>query len=82
MVSKPFPAYEGKESFSFVSYAHDEATAIHEEMNWIREKGFNLWYDDGIHVGSVWRRALAESLEKSSGMLFFARNGPWSRLIA
>jgi adenylate cyclase len=34
--------------------------------------GFNLWYDDGIHVGSVWRQALADALSKSVGLIFFS----------
>ena len=71
MADRPFPAYEGDQSYFFVSYAHDEADVVYPEMGWIREAGFNLWYDDGIHVGSVWRRALADALSKSSGLVFF-----------
>jgi adenylate cyclase len=71
VADRPFPAYEGDQSYFFVSYAHDEADVVYPEMGWIREAGFNLWYDDGIHVGSVWRRALADALSKSSGLVFF-----------
>ena len=71
-MDKPFPAYEGEEAYFFVSYAHEDAELVYPEMTWIRDAGFNLWYDDGIHVGSVWRRALADSLSRAVGLIFFA----------
>ena len=71
-MEKPFPAYEGEEAYFFVSYAHEDAELVYPEMSWIYDAGFNLWYDDGIHVGSVWRRALADSLSSAVGLIFFA----------
>ena len=71
MADRPLPAYDGDEPYIFVSYSHEEAESVYDEMAWIHDAGINLWYDDGIHVGSVWRRALAESLENASGLLFF-----------
>ena len=72
MIDKPFPAYEGDKPYFFVSYAHEDADIVYPEMTWINEAGFNLWYDDGIHVGAVWRQALADALSSSSAMVFFA----------
>lgn len=72
MAAKPFPAYEGADPYFFVSYAHEDSDVVFPEMAWIDRTGFNLWYDDGIHVGSVWRSALADSLSKSAGLIFFA----------
>ena len=69
---KPFSAYDGDEPYFFVSYARDEAALVYPEMAWIRDAGFNLWYDDGIQVGSVWRQALAEALTDAAGLIFFA----------
>ena len=71
MADKPFPAYEDAGEYFFVSYSHDDTDLVYPEMAWLREAGFNLWYDDGIHVGTVWRRALADALSRSSGMVFF-----------
>lgn len=71
-MDRPFPAYEGEEAYFFVSYAHADAELVYPEMSWIYDAGFNLWYDDGIHVGSVWRRALADSLSSAVGLIFFA----------
>ena len=72
MVSKPFSAYEGDESYFFVSYAHDDDELVYREMAWLHADGFNLWFDEGIHVGSVWRQALADALAESSGLIFFS----------
>ncbi len=41
-------------------------------MCWLQEAGFNLWYDEGIQLGSVWRRAIADALTATAGMLFVA----------
>ncbi len=70
-MEKPFPAYEGNSPYFFVSYAHEDGELVYPEMLWLRDAGFNLWYDDGIHVGTVWRRALADALSRSGGMVFF-----------
>ncbi|MEJ2131712.1 MAG: TIR domain-containing protein, partial [Gammaproteobacteria bacterium] len=72
MTTKPFAAYEGDQPYFFVSYAHEDGPLAYAEMAWIHAAGFNLWYDDGIHVGSVWRRALADALTGSSGLIFLA----------
>lgn len=72
MATKPFQAYEGDESYFFVSYAHDDGELVYPEMAWLHGAGFNLWYDEGIHVGSVWRQALADALAESSGLIFFS----------
>lgn len=71
-VEKPFQAYEGDEPFFFVSYAHADAMPVYEEMAELNEAGFRLWYDDGIHIGTVWRQALADALSKAAGMIFFS----------
>lgn len=70
--AKPFPAYEGDDPYFFVSYAHGDAELVYSEMGWLEPAGFNLWYDDGIHVGSVWRSALADALSGASGVIYFA----------
>lgn len=70
-MQRPFAAYDGTDPYFFVSYAHDDDGLVFPEMQWIRDAGFNVWYDDGIHVGTVWRRALAEALSKSAGLIFF-----------
>ena len=72
MPEKPFSAYVGDEPYFFVSYAHEDAEVVYAEMAWLDPAGFNLWYDEGIRVGSLWRQALADALSGSAGLVFFA----------
>lgn len=72
MVSRPLPAYEGDSRYFFISYSHDDAELVYPELAWLQEAEFNLWYDDGIHVGTSWRQALADAVADSSGLVFFA----------
>ena len=72
MAERPAPSYVGDQPFFFVSYGHADSDLVYPEMRWLQEAGFNLWYDDGIHVGSVWRQAIADALTAAAGMLFVA----------
>jgi|TARA_B100000315_G_scaffold260853_1_gene326379 serine/threonine-protein kinase len=70
-MDRPFPAYQGDEPYIFVSYAHEDSEVVFPEIQWLKEQGFNIWYDEGINPGSEWRRELAESIEQSSLFLYF-----------
>ena len=70
-VERPFAAYKGNEPYIFVSYAHEDATAVFPEITRLRDQGFRIWYDEGIEPGSVWRQELAEALAGCSVLLFF-----------
>jgi hypothetical protein len=72
MPERPEPSYTGDQPFFFVSYGHADSDLVYPEMRWLQEAGFNLWHDDGIHVGSVWRKAIADALTAAAGMLFVA----------
>ena len=67
---KPFPAYQGGEPYLFICYAHEDSATVYDEMFWLHEAGVRMWYDDGVRVGTVWRRVLAEALEGASGLVF------------
>ncbi len=41
----PFPAYKGAAPYIFVSYAHEDVVNIYPELSWLRELGFNIWYE-------------------------------------
>ncbi|NIL93433.1 MAG: TIR domain-containing protein [Woeseiaceae bacterium] len=68
---KPFQAYQGEEPFIFVSYAHEDSEAVFRVMKMLRSNGFNVWYDDGIHPGSVWRDEIANRILKCEVFLYF-----------
>ena len=70
-VQKPFRAYKGDDPYIFVSYAHKDASIVYPEITRLKNEGFNIWYDEGIEPGSVWRQELAEALAGCSVLLFF-----------
>jgi|TARA_Y100000310_G_scaffold200121_2_gene200134 serine/threonine-protein kinase len=70
-MQRPFPAYQGDEPYIFVSYSHEDSDVVFSEIQWLKDQGFNIWYDEGINPGSEWRRELAESIEASSLFLYF-----------
>lgn len=70
-MEKSFTAYDGADPYLFVSYSHKDRANIYREMSWLYEAGFNLWYDEDIAIGSVWRESLTAALAEASGCLFF-----------
>ncbi len=70
-MEKPFPAYTGDELYVFVSYAHADADKVYPEIQWLHDQGFNVWYDEGIEPGSVWRDELARAIDGAALFLFF-----------
>ncbi len=70
-MKKPFRAYSGDQPYVFVSYAHEDANAVYPEMKWLHDQGFNVWYDEGISPGTVWRNELADSIMGAGLFLFF-----------
>ena len=46
------PAYEGKEPYIFVSYAHKDSSVVFRLVEQLNERGYRIWYDEGIEPGS------------------------------
>ena len=44
--------YEGDRPYIFISYAHANSPAVIEVVQELVERGFRIWYDEGIEVGS------------------------------
>ena len=71
-VDKPFSAYAGDDPYIFVSYAHADAARVYPEIQWLHDQGFNVWYDEVIEPGSIWRDELAKAIAGASLFVFFA----------
>jgi len=71
LVRAPFPAYQGDDPYVFVCYAHDDSDAVFAELGWLRDRGVNLWHDEGINPGTVWRDELASAIENAALFLYF-----------
>ncbi len=70
-MDKPFPAYSGDEPYVFVSYTHADAARVYPEIQWLHDQGFNVWYDEGIEPGTVWRDELARAIDGAALFLFY-----------
>ncbi|HEY5647737.1 MAG TPA: TIR domain-containing protein [Pseudomonadales bacterium] len=70
-MDKPFPAYDGKEPYVFVSYSHEDNASVYPELQRLHDRGFNIWYDEGLRPGSEWHSELAQAIEDCSLCIFF-----------
>lgn len=66
--------YEGEKPYIFISYAHANAPAVMQVLDALSSRGFRIWYDDGIEVGSEWQEYIAGHLASASLMIAFLSN--------
>lgn len=69
-----FKPYEGDEPFIFISYAHADQDAVMKVVGDMHDRGYNIWYDEGIEVGSEWPECIAEHLNRAHLVLAFISN--------
>jgi hypothetical protein len=70
-IERPFPAYEGDEPYIFVSYAHKDRKIVFPEIERFHNKGYPIWYDDGLVAGQEWDDEIAEAVLGSSLLVVF-----------
>ena len=66
--------YDGDQPYIFISYAHANSPAVMEVVHELHHRGFRIWYDDGIEVGSEWQENIAQHLADASLMIAFVSN--------
>lgn len=66
-----FTPYEGNEPYIFVSYAHANSPEVMRVISDMHARGYRIWYDEGIEVGSEWPECIAEHLSAAHLMLAF-----------
>ena len=67
----PLPAYKGDEPYVFVCYSHEDSAVVYPEMAWLQQQGTNLWYDEGISGGKVWRAEIGDAIDAASMVVFY-----------
>lgn len=67
----PFEAYNGSDPYLFVSYAHKDSISVFSDMRWLNDKGYRVWYDEGIEPGHDWPEEIALALGKCLVFLVF-----------
>lgn len=63
--------YEGEENYIFISYSHKDSETVWPMIDKLADKGFRVWYDDGISPGSEWPEYIAEHLNNSAVIVAF-----------
>lgn len=64
-------AYEGKESYIFVSYAHKDSAIVLPVIESLFKDKYRVWYDEGITPGSEWPHNIATHLENADTVIIF-----------
>ena len=70
-MTKPEPAYSGRDPYVFVSYSHSDRELIYPEIRSLQDEGFNVWYDEGITIGAEWTETLANAISRCFNFLYF-----------
>ena len=70
-MSRFFKPYEGTRPYLFISYAHKQSEEVVSTIRILHEKGWRLWYDEGIPAGSDWPANIARHMQDCAGVLFF-----------
>lgn len=63
--------YEGNAPYIFISYAHKDSDQVLPILDELADRGYRVWYDDGIAPGSEWPEYIATHLASSGLVLAF-----------
>lgn len=64
-------AYEGSENYIFISYAHKDTDKVIPILKQLQDRGYRIWYDDGIAPGSEWPENIAQHLDGAAMTMAF-----------
>lgn len=65
------PAYKGGDAYIFVCHSHADIPIVYADIARLQSEGVNVWYDEGIHAGRIWRAEVAKSIQGASRFLYF-----------
>lgn len=71
MAGTYFKPYEGEQPYIFISYAHADAARVMPIAADLHDRGFRVWYDEGIAAGSEWTESIAQHLSGAALMIGF-----------
>ena len=64
-------AYEGKEPYIFVSYAHKDSARVLPFVLKMQQAGLRIWFDKGIEAGTEWPECIESHLLNADRVLVF-----------
>lgn len=60
--------------YIFISYSHRDSEKVVEIINNLRDRGYNVWYDEGIDPGTEWDENIADHVQNCSYFIAFVSN--------
>ena len=66
-----FKPYEGGRPFLFISYSHRQSAQVVDTIRILHDRGYRLWYDEGIPAGSDWPANIARHMQDCAAVVFF-----------
>lgn len=66
--------YTGNENYIFISYAHKDSALVLPLIRELQQRGFRIWYDEGILPGANWPEYIATHLSSAACVLAFVSN--------
>lgn len=70
-MAERIPAYEGRDPFLFVSYAHLNSEKVLPVIQALFADKYRVWYDEGIAPGSEWPKNIEDHLKVASAVVVF-----------
>jgi hypothetical protein len=67
----PFEPYIGNDPYIFASYSHKDRHQVFPDIKMLHDRGFRIWYDEGIVSGSEWPEYIATVLDRAAVFLVF-----------
>lgn len=71
MAKDRIPAFEGRDPYIFVSYAHKNSDMVMPIIESLFNDKYRVWYDEGIAPGSEWPKNIEDHLKAASVVLVF-----------
>ena len=66
-----FKPYLGTRPYLFISYAHLQSQEVLDTIRVLHDRGYRLWYDEGIPAGSDWPANIARHMQDCQGVIYF-----------
>lgn len=66
-----FIPYEGNDPYIFISYSHKDTDRVFPVLDQLNNRGFRVWYDEGIEWGSEWPESIGAHLHNCTVCMLF-----------
>ena len=71
MSNSKIPVYNGDKPYIFISYSHRDTDTVLPIISAMEDRGYRIWFDQGIEAGSEWSNNIAKHLRDCSAFVAF-----------